>query len=170
MIEPDWTGLERRALPAGQHPMQWPGWGIARADAREIDLESLNQAYLYAGNLLGGMVHPRIDLRDVVGRARRLHPWFDSDPVVLPPLLLEYSLPPTARPPGQPPSSLGPVTLPRVASIALLRSQRVARDPRHCFSSLVVIWFQDAFGDAPEAVQAQIAALDWDALAFDWTP
>jgi hypothetical protein len=33
-----------------------------------------------------------------------------------------------------------------------------------------VIWFQEAFGDASAEVMAQIASLDWDALAFDWMP
>ena len=92
---------------------------------------------------------------------------FDSP---LPPTLLEYSVPGKARRFVPPENDIGPVTLPRVASIALLRSDQQARDPSCCFSSLVVIWFQEEFGDAPSAIKAQIASLDWNALAFDWMP
>ena len=170
MTELDWKNLARRPLPEGEHPKTWPAWGIVRMDGREVDVESLHQYYLYAGHLLGGMHHPCEELEAAIEKARKLHPWVKSDPVVLPPVLLEYNVKGKARRMVAPEEDIGPVTLPRVASIALLRSHSEARDPACCFSSLVVVWFQDAFGDAPAEVRAQIAALDWTALAFDWMP
>lgn len=167
----DWQHSDRRPLPAGEHPKTWPVWGIPRADGREVELESIHQRYIYAGDLLGAMRPPQHHVDRVVEMASSLHPWCNADPVVIPPVLLEYSLP---RMPIQlsAPSeeSLGAVTLPRVATIALLTSHREALDSTCCFSSLMVIWFQEAFGDAPESILRQIAALDWNALAFDWTP
>lgn len=166
----DWAALDRQPLPVGQHPKTWPSWGTPRADGREIVLESLRQYYIYAGDLLGGMHHPRDKVVQVVGAAKQQLAWCKAEPVVLPPILLEYShprMPPRLLPPE---AGIGAVTLPRVASIALLRSHREARDSSCCFSSLIVIWFQESFGDAPPAIQAQIAAIDWDALAFDWMP
>lgn len=170
MTDLDWKHLRRRPLPEGEHPKTWPVWGIARADRREVVLESLYQYYLYAGHLLGGMHHPRQELEVAISTARKRHEWVKAAPVVLPPTLLEYSVPGKARRFVPPENDIGPVTLPRVASIALLRSDQQARDPSCCFSSLVVIWFQEEFGDAPSAVKAQIASLDWNALAFDWMP
>lgn len=69
-----------------------------------------------------------------------------------------------------PETDVGAVTLPRIASIALLRSYKEARDPSCCFSSLVVVWFQDAFGNPDDIILHQIAELEWNVLAFDWMP
>ena len=48
--------LKRRRLPEGEHPKTWPAWGIARADRREVVLESLYQYYLYAGICLAACI------------------------------------------------------------------------------------------------------------------
>lgn len=66
--------------------------------------------------------------------------------------------------------NLGPVTLPRIAVIAELESASPARDAAECFSSLIAIWFQDRFGDPPNDVLRQLSAIEWNALAFDWSP
>jgi hypothetical protein len=168
--EIDWTSLARQTLPSGQHPKTWPAWGCPRADGREVDLETMHQFYLYRGDLLGSMRHPRERLTQVEEEAARLHPWYKASPVIIPPVLLEYSLPNMVLPSIPPEGFLGPVSLPRVAVIAELRSHRQARDPTCCFSSLLVIWFQETFGDASAETMSKIASLDWDALAFDWTP
>lgn len=169
MTDIDWANLERRPLPTGEQPKTWPVWAIARADGREIDLESLHQDYIYSGDLLGAMHHPREIVERYAGRAKEYFPWCEAEPVVLP-MLLEYALPMMPIRLVPPEEDVGPVTLPRIVSIALLRSHKRVRDPSCCFSSLVVIWFQNAFGDTPEDVKRAIAALDWNALAFDWTP
>lgn len=89
--------------------------------------------------------------------------------MIIPPVLLEYSLPNQPMRVDDSDSHPGPVTLPRVVVIADLRSHRPARDDKACFSSLVVIWFQEQLGDVPAGIQQQIAKLDWHRLAFDWT-
>ena len=170
MTDLDWQHLARRPLPDGEHPKTWPAWGVPRTDGREVVLESLHQYYLYAGDLLGGMQHPREALARAIETARRQHEWVKAAPIVLPPTLLEYNVPGKARRLVSPENDIGPVTLPRVATIGLLQSHSEARDLSCCFSSLVVVWFQDAFGDTPPEIQQQIAALDWNALAFDWMP
>ncbi|MBL8376550.1 MAG: hypothetical protein JNM79_01625 [Burkholderiales bacterium] len=56
--------------------------------------------------------------------------------------------------------------LPSITSYALLTSTDLARDEDH--SSVVVIWFQDAFGLPDDAVIAQMRAIDWRRYAVDW--
>lgn len=62
-----------------------------------------------------------------------------------------------------------PMALPEVAVIAHFRSLAPARDAHADGSSLVVVWFQDAFAlpIAPEVV-ARLMELPWEALAHDW--
>lgn len=168
--EIDWKNLERRSIAFGEHPKTCPDWGILREDGRGLVLNTLHQHYLYSGHLLGAMHHPRKQLDAVLDKARKLHAWCERAPVVLPPVLLEYALPNMPIRFAASEDDLGPVTLPRVASIALVESDDYARDRSCCFSSLIVVWFQDRFGDTPDDVKRQIAVLDWNALAFDWMP
>jgi hypothetical protein len=167
----DWNTLTRRPLqPAGQFPKTWPGWGLPRADGRVVVLESLHQSYIYAGELLGAMLHPEKHLAWIRKKAEALYPSVKAPAAIIPPVLFEYAVevqPLRLVAPGE---DIGPVTLPRVAVIAELNSSAPARDHAECFSSLVVIWFQERFGDATPEIQRQVAALDWNALAFDWTP
>jgi hypothetical protein len=167
----DWNALPRRPLvPAGQYPKTWPNWGQPRPDGRLVVLESLHQSYIYAGDLLGAMLHPEKHLAWIRKKAQALYPSIKAPAAIIPPVLLEYTV---AKQPMRlvaPEQDLGPVTLPRVAVVAELNSHTPARDRAECFSSLVVIWFQERFGDTPPEIQRQVAELDWDALAFDWTP
>jgi hypothetical protein len=167
----DWKALPRRPLvPRGQYPKTWPNWAQPRADGRVVLLESLHQSYIYAGDLLGGMLHPEKHLAWIRKKAEALYPSVKAPAAVIPPVLLEYAV---AKQPVRlvaPEQDLGPVTLPRVAVVAELNSHTPARDRNECYSSLVVIWFQERFGDTPPEIQRQVAELDWTALAFDWTP
>lgn len=169
-IEFDWAALDKQPLPLGQHPKTWPSWGLPRTDGRDVDMESMHQFYIYGGDLLGAMYHPRKKLSSITAKALELYQWVKADPVIIPPVLMEYSHPNQPQRLPTSASDIGTVTLPRVAVIAALRSGRVARDSSCCFSSLVVIWFQESFGDASSATLEQVAAIDWDALAFDWMP
>jgi hypothetical protein len=167
----DWNRLPRRPLlPAGQYPKTWPKWGVPRADGRKVELESLHQSYIYAGDLLGAMLHPEKHIAWIRKKAAALYPSIKAPAVVIPPVLFEYSVEVRPRRLVAPEQDIGPVTLPRVAVIAELSSHTPARDHAECFSSLVVIWFQEKFGDAPAEIQQQVAELDWNELAFDWTP
>ena len=167
----DWRKLERKPLlPAGLHPKTWPHWGGPRADGREVDMESMHQGYLYAGHLLGGMFHPEGSLEQVMKKTKLLYPWVAAPAVIIPPVLFEYSMPDRPTPVYDPEKQLGPVTLPRVYVIANLRSHQPARDKNECFSSLIVVWFQEKFGDVAPEIQQKIAELDWNNLAYDWAP
>lgn len=163
----DWATLLREPMPEGQHPKTPPSFGVPCADGTVLQLETLQQSYLYAGDLLGGLRHPEEYLRRVVEEARTRHRWVEAEPIVLPPVLLEFSRP---APPGATVATVTGVTLPRVATIALFTCGKPARDPSETFSSLVVIWFQERFGNPEAETVTQIASLDWKALAFDWTP
>lgn len=167
----DWKKLERKPLlPAGLHPKTWLKWGLPRTDGREVDLESMHQGFLYAGDLLGWMSHPEERLERVMDKAKSLYSWNKAPAVIIPPVLLEYSMPDRPAPVYDPEKHLGPVTLPRVYVIAELRSHQPARDKYECFSSLIVVWFQENFGDVAPEIQQKIAELDWNNLAYDWAP
>lgn len=167
----DWEQLPRRPMtPFKTHPKVPPAWGLPRSDGRKVRLQSLHQAYIYANDLLAMTQHPASVLEPIVARARKLHPAAGAEPVVLPPVLLEFEYPWFPGREIQDPPFWLSVTLPRVASIAEFFSSPQARDPQECFSSLVVIWFQEGFGNPDEEILKQIAALDWNALAYDWTP
>ena len=59
--------------------------------------------------------------------------------------------------------------LPAVTCIGEFHSGEFAKPDSEPYSSLVVVWFQDAFSPAvSETVVAQIEALDWEKLARDW--
>ena len=163
----DWDSLPHEPLPAGQDPRTQPPFGPPCAKGHRLMLEALEQSYLYAGDLLGYLHHPATYVSRVRARARVRHAWVEAEPVVLPPRLFEFSY---ATPPDGSPMPARGVTLPRVATIALLTRDRPARSADEVYSSLVVIWFQDRFGDPPAETLAAIEGLDWDGLAFDWTP
>ncbi len=167
----DWKGLSRRPLePLGSYPKECPGGEIQLADGRDISIRQLHQHYIYAGHMLGAMSPPEEEVLRVIDLAQQRYPWMKQAIAVFPPELLVYSPPRMPLMLAQPEQDLGPVTLPRVAVIAELQSFSPARDATECYSSLIAIWFQDRFGDPPNEVLSQISSLDWNALAFDWTP
>ena len=164
----DWRVLPRTQLtPESDHPKNSPHPKLQLADGRMISLVSMNQSFIYAGDLLGAITHPESRVLDTLRRAQRLHPNVSEAFVVLPPTLLTYSHPsaPMLAPPER---NLGPVTLPRIAVIAMFDSGPLAKVDSECSSSLVVIWFQDKFGDPAQEIIEQIAQLDWNELAWDW--
>ena len=115
----DWKALPRRPLlPAGQFPKTWPKWGQPRADGRVVVLQSLHQSYIYAGDLLGAMLHPEKHLDWIRKKAEALYPSVKAPAVILPPVLFEYAVVKQPLRLVAPEQDLGPVTLPRVAVVA----------------------------------------------------
>lgn len=170
-MEFEWDHLPRRPIePAPQHPKTHPRWGLPRADGREVFLEALHQYYIYRGHLMGFVHPPAQAINEAIANAKKQYSWVGSEPVLVEPVLLEYSIlhTPWRKDPNA--QNFRPVTLPRVASIGLFFSGQFARDDQESFSSLVVIWFQEGFGNPDEETLRQIAALDWNALAYDWMP
>lgn len=166
----NWETLPRRPLePIGGYPKDYAGGDIHLADGRKISILTLHQDYIYSGHMLGAMYPPEEEAYKVIARAQKLFPALKDAIVVLPPELLVYSpprMPLMVAPPGW---DVGPVTLPRVAVIAELRSLSPARNPTECFSSLIAIWFQERFGDPTEEIIRQISLIDWNTPAIDWT-
>lgn len=169
LIRFDWATLPRKPLiPEGEHPKDFPGLRLRMADGREISMQRMDQSYIYGGHLLGAMHHPEKTVLETIERTETLFPWVEAPPAVLPPLLLKFDCPrtPIMRLPEQ--ADLGNVTLPRVAVIAEFQSYETKNSHGESFSSLLVIWFQDRFGDPSAEVLGQIVSLDWDALAWNW--
>lgn len=85
--------------------------------------------------------------------------WRDGTPHVLTP---------PEVPSGAPDDPRTPIRIPLVASLATFDAMVPARDRGADFSSLNVVWFQDAFGPPRQAsVLNQFRKLDWQALATD---
>jgi hypothetical protein len=61
--------------------------------------------------------------------------------------------------------------LPPICTIARLDSGAARGSDEGCFSSLVVVWFQERFGlPYDEDVLDQLRALDWENRAMAWEP
>ena len=116
---------------------------------RTIALARLEQSLTYGG-LLAGRPTEKTDamqIRALLAEVQR-HLHEGARPVLL-------------SPAGSP--------LAHVTSIAFFRSDALAKPGSEPYSSLAVVWFQDAFGPPiAEEVLVQIKALDWESLARDW--
>jgi hypothetical protein len=144
------------------------GWSLELAGGRMIRLESIGQEHTNAGVLCGS---PRSDpefndrlVKSAIGYlARELHRKQDQI-AVLPPLLLRSIEKKPPRDPG--PEEIAVDYLPPVRTLAVFTSKPI--DPREMFSTLPVLWYQNAWG-LPEAgyVTQQLRMLDWDRLAAD---
>jgi len=154
---------------ANGHPQTHPRWSRTLADGRVITLSKLIQTDTYDGMLCGlpGMFEDEVALRgaEALQDARKRLPDHYGTPVLLTPQRITGFVERTNGQ-RQPWHRVGFVT-----SVAVFESGTVARDPRECYSSLAAVWFQDTFGMPTDAwVLAQIDALDWTRLAWDWTP
>lgn len=151
------------------HPLTHPRWTRTLADGRVITLTELIQFGTYDGMLCGlpGQFWDEIEYRgkEALRSARgRLPPHFGS-PVLLTPQRFVGEV---TRSDG---SSERWQRVGFVTCIGVFESSEFARDPGECYSSLVAVWFQDAFGVPTEPwVLTRIDALDWTRLAWDWTP
>lgn len=151
------------------HPLTHPRWTRTLADGRVIALTKLIQFGTYDGMLCGlpGKFEDEVAARceEALKDARRRSPAHYGLPFMLTPQRFTGFV---ERRNGdrQPWQRVGFVT-----SIGVFESSEVARDPGECYSSLAAVWFQDGFGVPTEPwVLAQIDALDWTQLAWDWTP
>jgi len=64
-----------------------------------------------------------------------------------------------------------PAALPRMTCIGDFMSDVLPGDTESIASSLVIIWFQSDFAPPLEPfVRSQLAAMDWDANAWGWSP
>lgn len=129
-------------------------------DGRVIVLTDLHQNMSYEGCLFG-MPHPYLAFAAALDMTRLNFPWYDSEPVVLPPVKYAGSYVKGYYREDW-------MTIPLVCSIACFTSDSPARDSTKDNSSLVVIWFQDRFGlDLDARTVNQIQGLDWNGIAWD---
>lgn len=165
-----WEALPRESLGRGGYRARanQARWSLTLASGRVIHLDSLRQGHTNAGVLCGSpRSDPGFNDRRVKGAIEEAARAFHREPekiAVLPPLLLR-SL--EKRPPREAgPEEFTVDFLPAVQTLAMFESDPV--DPGEMFSTLPVVWFQDAWG-LPEAghVTQQLRLLDWERLAVD---
>jgi hypothetical protein len=140
---------------------------IKLTSGHTITLESLSQEKTYA-NLLEGL--PRAKFNDeIIERWRKEAVKSEHQRVVL--------INPVRRPgptkfstPGDD-AAWGPIeNLPQIVCVGMFQSSRPVRKQQAHFSLLNIVWFQDQFALPIDAgVMAQIAKLDWEHLAYNWT-
>jgi hypothetical protein len=136
---------------------------VILATGRQIDLHNLEVSRTYGTFLEGypfAALNDRHLARDIPSLAQR-HP------------LAGHAVVPPARttPPDGPTGSFGPMELlPPIRCVGLFCSGPVSEDaePVLVESLLAVAWYQET-ADLPmsEAARAELAKLDWDALARD---
>ena len=143
-------------------------WSLALPSGRTIRLSMLQQGGTHAGILAGSArsdwFNDRVVKNAIEFAARRL----DCEPeeiAVLQPLLLRSLEKKRPQDPG--PEEIAVDYLPPVRTLAVFESSPV-RDSDAMFSTLPVLWFQNAFGP-PEIghVTNQLRLLDWDRIASD---
>jgi hypothetical protein len=140
----------------------WGGqWDIKLNSGREVYVAEWRQYGIYAGVLCGVPRGIAYFLWEARKEARK---YADEGPIAF----LEPSL-----------RRIGPLRndddwaelLPPVCTIARLHGGEARRDDEGCFSSIVVVWFQERFGlPYDEDVLDQLRALDWENRATDWEP
>jgi len=173
-----WAVLPREHLGIDAHltRVKTERWNTQLALGREISLVALYQSHTYGGVLCG---LPRNDslnespIKAATERAAQLFSLGGDRPVILPPLMQRVTVlnrrAAESDTNDSEPKSSEVDFLPPVVSIGSFDSSP-ARDHGESNSSLVVIWFQNAFGP-PEVghVAREFSNLQWDKLAIDWT-
>lgn len=130
------------------------------SDGRVIILTDLHQSMSYEG-CLAGMPHPYFAFMAALDTVRLNFPWYDAEPVVLPPIKYTGTY-------VKGDCRKDWMTVPLVCSIGCFISYSAARDSTKSNSNLVVIWFQDRFGlDLDVRTVNQIQGLDWNVIAWD---
>lgn len=166
----DWRELESEdAGISRMHPVDaGRPWCVQLDSGREVVLEEFHQSQTYAGYLEGLPPNPDIELRAAYQEALKLFPYVKRPPCVLAPALERGKLQWTD---GKGRDVLEDWTvLPRIRTVALLESNTPATDELESYSSLIVIWFQNAMGLPTDSeILAKIRGIHWDSLAWDWS-
>lgn len=151
-----------------RHPMEPPATPfVTLVTGRQTWLHQFHQYFVYAGVLCGAPDTPELALIHAYKTVKRALVCWEYDPVFLEPTLRTgyFRLDEQGRPD---PSEL--TWLPKVCSIALVRSEARVRDSDPGRSFLSVVWFQDEFGLPNDAgILEELANIDWDGRAFECT-
>ena len=134
------------------------------AGERTIMLESLEQRLVYGGVLCGRFTKAENEsrIREYAEEAGRRAHWFDGAFIIPAHGSILPARPDKALPEGE--------RLPPVISFAVFRSNTPANDAGECYSSAAFAWCQHDFGLPDERTISILRAIDWPALAVDWTP
>ncbi len=167
MLDFDWTTAPRvdHGEVAGNPLGVQQPFSIELRNGRTIELREWHQYETYAGALAGVPPTPEGQLIAALKTARRVFPEFDGQPVVLEPVFHGGQIP------RSPKNALYPIIwLPAVTTVARFESDAAASDPDEPYSTLVIAWFQDAFGLPKEPrTLDQLARIDWDSSASGWS-
>jgi len=173
-----WAAPPREHLGIDAHltRVKTERWNTQLASGREISLVALYQSHTYAGVLCGLPRNNALNespIKAAMETAAQLFSLGGDRPVILPPLMQRVTVLNRRTAEGNTedaePNAAEVDFLPPVVSIGSFESSP-ARDRGESNSSLVVIWFQNAFGP-PEVghVAREFSNLQWDKLAIDWT-
>lgn len=164
LIRFDWN-----AAPATdwieRHPAGCDAWPVELLSGRKIALNEFHQFNLYAGMLAGIPADTARFAADAVKEANRLIQR-QLPTLMLLPMLREFDSPKYRNKPGE---KLR--VLPPIASVAVFVSSTLESAPDDLYSSLKVIWFQDAYGLPSDShILGQLRGIEWENEALSWDP
>jgi len=172
-----WAMLPREHLGVDAHHtrIRTEKWSTLLLSGREISLTALHQSHTYAGVLCGlprETSNNESPIRSAMELASQLFPLGGNNPVILSPLMQRVTVLNRRSAEGvidyAEPDSSEVDFLPPVVSIGRFDSTP-AHDHSKSNSSLVVIWFQNAFGPPEKGhVVREFSSLNWDKEAIDW--
>ena len=166
----DWHDLPCVELGISEvHPAdQREKWTIQLKSGREIELNSLIQDVLYSGYLEGIPGNPNVELSESFTAAKKKFPQVDADPYILPPVMKSGAMR-WVEDDGK--EVLNPwKLLPPIRSIGFFSSNLPAKDQSQDGSWMVVIWYQDQFGNITDSeIKSKLAGIDWDELSAGWS-
>jgi hypothetical protein len=146
-------------------------WEFRLSGGREIFLTRIQQHRTYGGMLCG---LPRDPERTVIRAIEEAQEWdgrFHGAPVVIPATIVRGTKPEPESSNRLPSAMLEWSMLPQVTTFAEFESLKTARDPRECFSSALVVWWQTQFGIPRDTdLLDRLRSIDWVKHAKDWTP
>jgi len=140
---------------------------------RVVQLEELNQRFTYEG-LQGGVPTSKMN-QEIIERAlnRAVSPFLKEGPLLIQPVevAIEASDLELESPKWKwkREDSGEPARIPDILCEGRFESSSPVHDTSQDGSSLVIVWFQNAFALPidPEIVE-QIKAIDWESAAHDW--
>ena len=148
----------------------------------QVTLSSLSQSVPSSNTIiLEGMPPPGRDGRRIdrlIDCARKAHKYFGKPHLIEPEYNVRVEALPNRRRPWiqkmglrktshLEPKTVEIKTLPRIECIGVFNSGEPARGENYCFSSLIVVWFQNQFG-IDQSILEKIRLIDWDKYATNW--
>ena len=146
------------------NPASLGGFEFTMNDGRQIWLTQIFQWRTYGG-LLCGYPHRSMNEYHVeAAKEKALLHFGDCYPItVLEPEVTAYDYPPVGQR-----RIFECEAFPPICTAAVFDSVPTSRD-EGCNSSATIVWFQHEWGPPCLKIQQEIAVLDWDLLACDWS-